>query len=99
VRFGQVHVFNNYYSASGNNYCIRAGVEASILVENNYFDRVDTPHEIDGSGASIVANGNSYNATTGAQDESGSAFDPPYEYTLAPADDIPDAVRAGAGPQ
>lgn len=98
VRFGQVHVFNNYYTSSGNNYCIRAGVEANILVENNYFENVDTPHEIDASGAIITANGNTYSGTTGATDESGSAFDPPYPYTLESPEAARTAIQANAGP-
>jgi pectate lyase len=99
VRFGQVHVFNNFYSSSGNNYCIRAGVEANILVENNYFENVDTPHEIDASGAIINANGNTYSGTTGATDESGSAFTPPYPYTLEAPEAARSAIQSNAGPQ
>ena len=30
VRFGDVHVFDNYYSSSGNNYCIRAGFHSNV---------------------------------------------------------------------
>jgi pectate lyase len=42
IRFGDVHVFNNYFSSSGNNYCIRAGFHAKVVVENNYFQGVGT---------------------------------------------------------
>jgi pectate lyase len=99
VRFGQVHVFNNYYSSSGNNYCVRAGVEANILVENNYFEGVDSPHEVDASGAIIEASGNAYSGTSGAQDDNGDAFDPPYAYTAESAESARAAVMANAGPQ
>lgn len=97
-RFGDIHVFDNYYSSTGNNYVIRAGVYAQILVENNYFKGVDTPHEIDGTGAQIVARGNVYDATTGAQDTSGSAFTPGYGYAIDAASSIPALVQQGAGP-
>lgn len=100
VRFGDVHVFNNYYSSSGNNYCIRAGYHSKVLVENNYFEDVDNPHEIDedsGTGQ-IKASGNVYDGTSGAKDTSGGAFTPPYTYTLDAASGIPAAVKAGAGP-
>ena len=99
VRFGQIHLFNNYYSATGNNYCIRAGVEANILVENNYFENVDSPHEIDASGAIINADGNTYSGTTGATDESGTAFDPPYPYSLESPEAARTAIQGNAGPQ
>ncbi|HYH04451.1 MAG TPA: hypothetical protein VEC37_15270, partial [Bacillota bacterium] len=52
VRFGRAHIFNNYYNASGNNYCIRTRVGAECRVENNYFENVQNPWEqyITGSG-------------------------------------------------
>jgi pectate lyase len=40
VRFGRVHVYNNFYNSPGNNNCIRAARDSQILVENNYFDSV-----------------------------------------------------------
>jgi pectate lyase len=40
VRFGRVHVYNNFYNSPGNNNCIRAARDSEILVENNYFDSV-----------------------------------------------------------
>ena len=41
VRFGHVHIYNNYYNSVGNNYCIGTGVECNIRVENTYFDNVN----------------------------------------------------------
>jgi len=46
VRFGRVHVYNNYYNAPGNNNCIRAARDSEILVENNYFDTVKNVWEL-----------------------------------------------------
>jgi pectate lyase len=45
VRFGRVHVFNNYYNCAGNNYCVRTRIDAQVLVENNYFIGVQNPWE------------------------------------------------------
>lgn len=42
VRFGQVHVFNNYYSNIGM-YGIGIGDRAQIISENNFFEGVVTP--------------------------------------------------------
>jgi pectate lyase len=48
VRFGDVHVFDNYYSHSSannlNSYCVAAALESRLRVENNFFDRVQNPH-------------------------------------------------------
>ena len=45
VRFGRVHVFNDYYNAPGNNYCVRTRIEAECRVENNFFENVKNPWE------------------------------------------------------
>lgn len=45
VRYGRVHVFNNYFNAPGNNYCIRTRLYAEVLAENNYFENVKNPWE------------------------------------------------------
>src|SRR5207249_3520539 len=37
VRWGRVHVFNNYYTCSGNNYCTRTRISSQVLVENSFF--------------------------------------------------------------
>jgi pectate lyase len=102
VRFGEVHLFNNYFSSQGNNYCIAAGVEAKIVAEHNFFENVNDPH-IFYSGeatAQIVATGNHYVNTTGLQDSGqGSAFTPPYPYSLAAAESVKATVMANVGPR
>jgi pectate lyase len=107
VRFGQNHLFNNYYNSLTTNYCVRAGIEASILLEGNFFDGVDDPHEFNNADdeltANITAGGtNTYRNTTSDQAVGGGGAvfqDPPYEYTLDDAAGIPDAVTNGAGPR
>jgi pectate lyase len=102
VRFGEVHLFNNYFSSQGNNYCIAAGVEAKIVAEHNFFENVNDPH-IFYSGeatAQIVATGNHYVNTTGLRDAGqGSAFTPPYPYSPAPAESVKATVMANVGPR
>lgn len=100
ARFGQIHVFNNYYASSDSNYCIRAATDANLRIENNYFDGVDTP--IDPSiheGARVTAVGNISNGGGLFNTEQGEAFDPPYDYTLDDAPDVRSIVMLGAGPQ
>jgi pectate lyase len=102
VRYGDVHVFNNYYSAAGNNYAVGAGLESRLLIENNHFEGVADPHIFyDGEPtAEIAIGGNLYTATSGAQDMGqGSSFDPPYPYTPDPAAQVKASVMANAGPR
>ena len=46
IRWGTVHLYNNYYSAAGNNYCIRTRLNAQARIENNVFENVRNPWEI-----------------------------------------------------
>lgn len=106
VRFGQVHVFNNYFSSANNNYCVRAGTRAQLLVEGNAFDGVDSPHEFnsteDETTASITQRNNLYMNTSGTRAEGGGGpkfTSAPYDATIEPASGIPTVVRACAGPR
>ena len=101
VRFGQVHVYNNYYSATGNNYAVRAALESQNLLENNYFDGTADPWEYyTTSGQTpglIKAVGNllvNTNTPVGGND---TVFNPPYSYQLDAAADVKSKVMAGAG--
>jgi pectate lyase len=67
--FGKGHVFNNYYNAPGNEYCVGSGSWGSILIENNYFKDVNSPHQFqDGHPSFMKATGNVYDNTTGNKD-------------------------------
>jgi pectate lyase len=98
VRFGPVHVFNNYYTAADDLYCIRAGFEADILAENNYFEGVKTPFDNIDPTANLVGSGNIHTPGPIAEPNQGPAFTPPYTYVLDPAADVPAIVMAGVGP-
>ena len=105
VRFGQVHVFNNYFGAAGNNYAVRAGRGAQLLVEGNYFDNAKNPHvfnnENDQKTANITARNNVYNGGGGerAIGGGGKAFTaPPYRAVIEPPATLPAAIRRCAGP-
>ncbi|MBN2188212.1 MAG: hypothetical protein JW699_02065 [Chitinispirillaceae bacterium] len=102
MRFGKVHSFNNYFSCSGNNYCIGAGREAQVRVESNCFEGVDDPHIFyDGDATAIICtNGdNQYLNTTGARDQGhGTCFTVPYQFTLDAGNRVKTLVMAGAGP-
>jgi len=102
IRFGDVHVFNNYMNAPGAIAAVAAGTEAKVVVENNHFENLNDAHFFhEGSTtAQIAASGNAYVNTTGKRDVGqGSAFTPPYQYTLDPVDSVPCDVPEGAGPR
>ena len=108
VMYGQGHQFNNYFTATGNLYCIGVGSYGAILVENNYFKNVNSPHIfMYGLPMSITASGNVYDNTTGSKDtgEGGDGgtvepfTSPPYPYKMDKAADVPSIVTRCAGPQ
>src|SRR5688572_15799517 len=66
LMYGQAHTYNNYYTCTGNNYVIGVGSYGSMLVENNYFKNVKSPHIfMYDVWCYIVARGNVYSNTTG----------------------------------
>jgi pectate lyase len=108
VRFGKNHLFNNLWASTGDNYCVRAGKQAQILLEANVFTGVGNPHEFnsttDQGTASITApsGSNTYTNTSGqkATGGGGPAFtNPQYGYTTDPPATLQAAIQSGAGPK
>lgn len=101
VRNGKTHIFNNYYSSAGNNYCVGAGYNSKLVVENNFFDGVKDPivFQFDLDTAQVVESGNDYSNATGSHVSRGASFKPSdfYEYTLESAQAAKSSVMAGAG--
>ena len=104
VRFGDVHVFNNYYEGS-TSYCVAARIESDVVVENTYFRDAAGPHEINDLGVGLenpdlVAINNIYELCSGSQTTSGDAWVPSdfYDYDPTPTWDVPALVMNEAGP-
>ena len=101
VRFGQVHVVNNYFSSRQASYCVRAGIEADILVESNYFDSTKTPIDLyQNNFTAVTSRNNFYVATTGNNLGSGTSFTPPYTLSITPAANLKSIITnpgCGAG--
>lgn len=102
VRYGQVHIYNNYYSSAASEFCIGIGAHSRIRVENTYFDHV--------KGAWIDRDGMANDAQMGRDglklvNTSTPLFAPnlfpvftlPYSYSMDPVDQVKDMVIAGAG--
>ncbi|HAL44600.1 MAG: hypothetical protein A2Y12_18120 [Planctomycetes bacterium GWF2_42_9] len=111
VRFGKAHIYNSYFSCTGNNYCIRTRLYAQCLVENNYFKDVQNPWQryitsAGGDPGLLQAVGNILDNVTWVVSTDSSAvlihgtdtvFTPPYAYALDNAADVPAIVQYGAG--
>lgn len=102
VRYGAVHVFNNLYTAAGNNYCIGLGYYANVLSEHNAFVGVHDPIQslkYSNEQSVLVSRGDLFFGTNGARDgKDGAGFEPPYAYELEDATSIDQSVRTNAGP-
>ena len=103
VRFGDVHVLNNYYEDIGY-YCVRAHLESDIVIENSFFRSSSDPHVIQDVGLGtkdpeVVAFENIYEYSGGSQQTSGDAFDPASHYTYMPdpTKSVPGKVMNEAG--
>jgi pectate lyase len=104
VRFGQVHVFNNYYAATRNNTCIGLGISSQVLLESSYFDGIKRPwksrSEPGQTEGRLQAN-NDMVYTFGPKIQMGKTapvdFKPPYAYKLDTAKDVKDIVMNQAG--
>jgi len=112
VRYGTVHVFNNYYSSNRTHYNIGVGVESQILIEASYFQNQGDstwfnwyePNkctEACAPGRIHWTADNIFAGTTRASTwaPNSTVFTPPYEYRayLDNASDVPRIVSAGAG--
>jgi pectate lyase len=98
TRFGDIHVFNNLFTSSGNAYCTNAGFSTRLLVENNVYRGVNNPLSPDGNG-DMRAQGNLFDATSGnTSDNGGTGFAPPYTYDLDPTDGLDTLLQAEVGP-
>lgn len=104
IRFGDVHVFNNYYEEV-DSYCVAANFESDAVIENTYFRNSGDPHTIGNIGQGIenpdlVIFDNVYEYSSGTQATNGTAFTPSdfYTYMPDPTNDIPRIVMNSAGP-
>lgn len=104
VRFGQVHVFNNYYlGAPGTIYGIGIGVGAQIVSESNFFEGVSAPSRfydtatIPGffrDNASVLLNSGAFASRPEGINWKPSDY---YAYNPDPANNVKDIVMARAG--
>lgn len=97
TRAGKIHVYNNLFTSTGNNYCTNAGAQATLLVEGNVYSGVKNPLKPDSNG-DMLARDNVFMGTSGTMAASGQGFMPSYPYMPEPAAGVEAVVRSGAGP-
>jgi pectate lyase len=96
-RYGIIHLYNNYFSATNNSYCSNARTNAQFLSEHNFYAGVDDPIYKTSNGR-IRTVGNIYRGCTGLIDAgTDTVFSPPYAYSPDVASEVPALVQAGAG--
>lgn len=100
------HLYNNYFSCTGNSYCTNGRVGSQYLVENNYYKAVKNPcYKQDGGlmflSGNIFSNctgyAGGYDSTVGALTGNDTVITPSYTYSLDPAADVPAIVMTAAG--
>jgi pectate lyase len=100
VRYGEVHVYNNYYNDLGD-YGIGAGVQARIYSEYNYFENVEDCSQFYGTGYLKDIGSFMVNCETFETNPSGVTWNPQsyYSYTADPVANVKDLCiqYAGAG--
>ncbi len=85
IRFGSVHMYNNYFSCTGNNYCSRARIEAQILSEYNYYDQVRDPLIVEEGGIAKSVGNVYFECTNNIYEAKDIVFSPDYSYSFTKA--------------
>ena len=103
ARFGQIHLFNNFWSPVGNSYCVGLGVSANILAENNVFRGVGNPFNVTSYASAdsvLESRVNLFEKTTGnTKGTGGAAAVPPYDYVAEHPCAITEEIMALSGPR
>ena len=101
VRYGHVHIYNNYYNSVGNSYCIGVGYECHIRVQNTYLESVSAPWADYGGVSNGEMGWDNLKFVNCSQptfvSNSYPVFEPPYQYEMDPVEDVKAIVTANFG--
>ena len=101
ARVGKIHMLNNYFTSTTAGNCINPRKNSEFLIEGNYFAE-GVKNYYSQSSATAVTWADSNHAveenSLGDISSFGSTVTVPYEYTVAPAANVPEEVGTYAGP-
>ena len=100
ARVGKIHMLNNYYSCTTASHAINPRKSSEFLIEGNYFDKGVKRFFSTNDAIAVTWASDNYSVEKnkmGMPHSTGSTVTVPYEYTVAPCADIPNAVRTNAG--
>lgn len=94
----RAHLYNNYFSCTGNSYCSNVRTGGAMRADRNYYDKVNNPLYSDDNGL-IWSYQNTFNSCTGKAytGQDANVFTPPYSFTMDATSNVPSKVKAGAG--
>ena len=100
ARVGKIHMLNNYFTSTTASNCINPRKNSEFLIEGNYFDKgVKKFYKNNDATAVTWASSNHHveSNSLGSLSSFGTTVTVPYDYTVAPASDVPAAVKEHAG--
>jgi pectate lyase len=97
ARVGKIHMLNNYFSCSGSSNCINPRKNSEFLIEGNYFDKGVKSYYSQSSATAVTWTDDNYITETKKHSSIGSTVTVPYDYSVAPASDVPTVVKENAG--
>lgn len=101
VRFGHVHIYNNYYNSKGSGYCIGVGKECNIRLESTVFQSVSNPWANYGGALNGKMGWHGIKLISSPLPtfvrNSFPVFDLPYSYVADPVDSVMQRVLEWAG--
>jgi len=99
VRFGKVHIVNNYFNSTTSNSCIQGGFEANLLIASNVFENVKTPVDLmSKTSTAVQLTNNTFTNVTGNTSGNGvTAFTPPYSISILSTSSVKSTVTASNG--
>ena len=98
ARVGKIHMLNNYFSSTTASNCINPRKNSEFLIEGNYFAPGVNKYYGQSGATAVTWTDDNYVATSSKTHSSiGTTVTVPYQYTKAPASEVPTLVKAHAG--
>ncbi len=98
ARVGKIHMLNNYFSSTTASNCINPRKNSEFLIEGNYFEKgVKKYYSQSGAKAVTWKSGNYIYESSSLPSSFGTTVTVPYDYSVAPSGDVPEAVKTYAG--